>query len=296
MRRITFFSILIFLFAMVTLANAKAAGYSPFILGTSSDQTLENTLKATQKSLAEQGFEVVGQYEPNADTHLLIVTHSQLKKLAGLSKNGGFGAMERIALVNRNGKIEISYTNPTYMWNVYRMEGDITPIQMAMEKALGRTSEFGADEPLSAEELREYHYKMLMPYFDDVDELAEYSDYDQAVAHIEKALAEGKGGAKKVYRIDMPDVKQTVFGVALSRGEGSDENILSQIDGKTPSHAAHLPYEILVNNDEALALNGKFRIAINWPSLSMMGSGSFMSIANAPDEILEALEKVAEKE
>ncbi len=88
----------------------------------------------------------------------------------------------------------------------------------------------------------------------------------------------------------------TVFGVGFSKNRRADKNILTQIDGEGHSHAAHLPYELLVNGNEALALNGKFRIAINWPSLSMMGSGSFMSIANAPDEIKQSLEIVAGNE
>ena len=85
----------------------------------------------------------------------------------------------------------------------------------------------------------------------------------------------------------------TVFGVALNHADGADKSITKQIDNKGHSHSAHFPYEILVSGDEVLALNGKFRIAINWPSLSMMGQGSFMSISGAPDNIKEALEAVA---
>lgn len=59
------------------------------------------------------------------------------------------------------------------------------------------------------------------------------------------------------------------------------------------SHAAHFPYEILVVDGEVMALNGKFRIAVNWPHLAMMGDGRFMSIANVPDHITEALTAVA---
>ncbi|MBD3611503.1 MAG: hypothetical protein HUJ13_03660 [Hydrogenovibrio crunogenus] len=280
---------------MATSASAFAANYMPFVLGSTSSDSVSVVADKTKSALTENGFEVVGTYKPNADTEVIIITNEALKQLAAQSKNGGFGAMERVSIVKRGGQTEVSYTNPVYMWNVYRMEGNIESVQAAMEKALGKQKEFGAESALSAKELREYHYKFMMPYFDDIDELAEYSSYDEAVSTIESGLAAGKGGVTKVYRIDIPGKEMTVFGVTFAKGEGSDKNILTQIDQNGTSHAAHLPYEILVNEDEAIALNGKFRIAINWPSLSMMGSGSFMSIANAPDEIKSALETVAEK-
>lgn len=277
---------------LVTATAATAAGYKPFILGSVSTDSVAAASDKAKSALEANGLEVVGAYQPNADTQILVVTHPELKKLAAQSENGGFGAMERVSIVKRAGGTEVAYTNPTYMWNAYRMKGDINPVQSSMEKALGNQKQFGSEDALSADELREYHYKMLMPYFDDEDELAEFGSYQEAVKAVEAGLSAGKGGAQKVYRIDIPGKEMTVFGVALSKGEGSDKFILEQIDTEGASHAAHLPYELLVVEDEVIALNGKFRIAINWPSLSMMGSGSFMSIANAPDDIKEALEAV----
>lgn len=280
---------------LATSTSALAASYMPMILGSTSTDSISAVADKTKASLTANGFEVVGSYQPNQNTEVLIVTNDALKSIASQSENGGFGAMERVSVAKRGNTTEVSYTNPTYLWNVYRMKGDISPVQAAMEKALGKQQEFGADSALSADDLRDYHYKFLMPYFTDVDELADYDSHAQGVATIEKALASNKAGVSQVYRIDLPSAKMTVFGVSMSKGEGADKNILNQIDKNGHSHAAHLPYEILVVGDEAIALNGKFRIAINWPSLSMMGSGSFMSIANAPDEIKETLEKVAEK-
>lgn len=280
---------------LVSSTAAMAASYMPFILGSTTTDSVAATADKAKSALTSNGFQVVGSYSPATDTQVIIVTNDALKSLAAQSENGGFGAMERVSIVKRGANTEVSYTNPVYMWNVYKMKGDITPVQSAMEKALGKQSEFGAEEALSADDLRDYHYKFMMPYFDDVDELEDYDSHQQAVDTIEKALAAGKAGVTKVYRIDLPNANSTVFGVAISKGEGADKNILTQIDANGHSHAAHLPYEILVVGKKAIALNGKFRIAINWPSLSMMGSGSFMSIANAPDEITDVLDKVAEK-
>lgn len=274
--------------------NAMASSLMPFVLGGPlAESSVKAATEKVQQSLKENGFTVVGSYSPNNRSSVTVVTNPQLKKIAGMSKNGGFGAMERIAVTDKGGKIEVSYTNPSYLWNVYRMKGDIAPVQAAMEKALGKQSEFGAEKGLTTDDLRGYHYKMMMPYFDDEDELAEYGSYKEAVAAVESGLKAKYAGSTKVYRIDIPGKEMTVFGVALSHLDAADKNISTQIDKSNHSHAAHFPYEILVTGNDVVALNGKFRIAINWPSLSMMGSGSFMSIAGAPDHITEALKAVA---
>ena len=72
-----------------------------------------------------------------------------------------------------------------------------------------------------------------------------------------------------------------------------DKFIMSEIDFKPIRSTAHLPYEILVSGDEAEALHARFRIAINFPDLSMMGDNSFMNIMPSPDAIQEALTEVA---
>lgn len=265
----------------------------PFVLGSVSTDSVSETVTATKNALEANGFEVVGSYSPTADNKIIIVTNATLKNIASKSKHGGFGAINRISVVKREGKTEVSYTNPSYLWNVYRMKGDISPVQAAMEKALGKQKEFGADEALNADDLRDYQYKFMMPHFDDEDELARHGSHAEALAAVEKNLAAGVAGSSKVFRVDIPNSEMVVFGVALSKGDGADAVVLSAIDIEGHSHAAHLPYEILVVGNEVIALNGKFRIAINWPSLSMMGSGSFMSIATAPEEITAALEAVA---
>ena len=72
-----------------------------------------------------------------------------------------------------------------------------------------------------------------------------------------------------------------------------DTFIMSEIDFKDVRSTAHLPYDILVTGDTVEALHARFRIAINFPDLSMMGSNSFMNIMPSPDAIKEALTKAA---
>lgn len=282
------------LFSMVLAFSATMAwaeNLKPFVLSTLKPISVEEGVAAAKKALSGAGFVIVGEYGPKADTHIIVVTNDALKKLASMSQNGGFGVAERVAVIKRNGTVEVSYTNPTYWWNAYRMKGDIRPIQAAMEKALGRAEGFGAEPGFTADELRDYHYKFMMPYFTDLDELEEYDSHQQGIDVIEKNLAQRVGGAGKVYRIDIPGTEMVVWGVSFAESAASDKYVLDNIDKDAHSHVAHLPYEILLNGKEAVALNGKFRIALSWPRLSM---GDFMNIMRTPDDIQTVLEDVAD--
>ena len=106
---------------------------------------------------------------------------------------------------------------------------------------------------------------------------------------MEKSLAAGKGGVSKVYRIDVPGKDESVFGVAMTKKCSGDKFVMSNIDFKPVRSTAHLPYEMLVSGKKVYALYARFRIAINFPDLKMMGDNSFFKIMCAPDAIEEAL-------
>ncbi len=165
-----------------------------------------------------------------------------------------------------------------------------------MEGALGAEKDFGSEKNLTADDLRKFHYTVMMEYFDDPSTLAEYDSQAEAVKAVEDSLAAGKGATTKVYRIDIPGKDETVFGVALKGKDADDcsgdEFVMSRIDKSTPRHTAHLPYEIVVSDGTAYALFARFRIAINWPHLPMVASetgATFMNIMCSPGAIEEAL-------
>ncbi len=93
----------------------------------------------------------------------------------------------------------------------------------------------------------------------------------------------------KVYRIDIPGKEEAVFGVAIGRGKGADKYVMDYIDFADLKSTAHLPYEMLVSGNKVYHLYARFRIAISFPDLSMMGSNSFMSIMSAPGAIKDSL-------
>jgi hypothetical protein len=91
---------------------------------------------------------------------------------------------------------------------------------------------------------------------------------------------------------------EVVFGVAMdgSKGGGDQQDdtyLISEIDFKDIRSSAHLPYKMIVPGHRVYALSPRFRIAISFPGLSMMGAHSFMNIMDSPKTIKAALTCVA---
>lgn len=266
------------LLTLLSTGMAYAAdALKPYIMANTSATKADDIKKA----LSDNGFQIAGSYTPYAGATVIVATNDTLKKIAAASKHGGYGAMIRVSITDVGGQAQVSYVNPDYMKNAYRMKGDMSAIDSSLEKALGKNGTFGSAEGIAADDLRDYHYMIAMPYFNDDIELAKFDNYQDAVTKIDANLGTAKG-VKKVYRIDIPGKEESVFGVAISEGDGADKTVMSAIDTGKQRHTAHLPYEILVSGKKAYILHGKFRIAQSFPDLSM---GNFMSISAAPDAI-----------
>lgn len=286
----------LFLLATVS-AQASDAILKPFVLASKGAGTVAEKAEQTKAALTGAGFTVVGNYSPYADAQILIVTSDELKKNAAASEHGGYGAIQRVAVTKAKNEVQVSYTNPVYMANVYRMKGDLSGTAAALGTALGSIEEFGA-KGMTAAQARKYHYMVGMEYFDEPSLLAEYPSYEEAVKAVDAKLASNKNGITKVYRVDIPGKKESVFGAAM-KGSGDakamdDRFIMSEIDFRDIKSTAHLPYEVLVSGNKVYALYARFRIAINFPDLSMMGSNSFMNIMDSPEAIRKALQKTVE--
>ncbi len=280
---------------MASMAVNAAAEMKPFFLASTSAGTVADKIADVKSSLTSNGFEVVGEYSPYPTAHIIIVTNDTLKKAAGTHERAGYVAGQRVAITKVGNEVQVTYTNPVYMAAAYHVTTDLHSVSKALEKALGAIKEYGPEEGLDADDLEGYHYTFGMEYFDEPYELVEYDSYEQAVAAVEKGLAAKTAGVSKVYRIDVPGKKQTLFGVAMKGGESNkymdDAFIMNEIDFKPIRSTAHLPYDILVTGNEIEALHARFRIAVNFPDLSMMGDNSFMNIMPSPDAIEEALAK-----
>lgn len=261
----------------------------PFVLASIGAGEIAATVTDVKAKLATAGFELAGEYSPYDNATILIVTSDALKTAAAKSEFGGYAAGQRVSVTKVGDEVQVAYTNPGYMANAYRMNDSLQATADLLKQALGSTEMYGPAEGLSADAVRKYHYMFGMEYFDEPSVLARYKSYDEAVSMVEKSLEAKKGGVSKVYRIDVPGKDEAVFGVHLTKGCSSDKFVMSNIDFKPIRSTAHLPYEMLVSGKKVYALYARFRIAINFPDLKMMGDNSFFKIMCAPDAIEEML-------
>ena len=151
-------------------------------------------------------------------------------------------------------------------------------------------SSFGSKLRLAISELRKYHYMFGMPYFDDTEEMGEFSNHSKGVSKIRSALNIGVLNVKKVYKISIAGKDITLFGLGLSGASGESRFMLI-IDLGTPKHTAFLPYELLVVNGEVHMLHSRFRIALSFPDLTMT---TFTKIMSTPSDIEDMLDPLVE--
>lgn len=263
--------------------------YKPYCKGDVAAEKVNANLEA-------ENFQIVGEYDKGAK--VIVVTNETLKETAGKSEKGGFGAVMRVAITNG----VVSYTNPPYWANGYRLATNLEDVKAALEKALGKCNEFGSKKGLTADELRDYNYKPGMAKFDDpIDLLGKkesYDSYADGVKIVEAGLKSeirDKGDTEFVYRVDIPGKDETVFGMGIvSDCKGADKNIMEVLNDATgtPEHTAYMPYEILVSGNKAYAFSGRFRIALSFPDLGMW---TFTKIMKAPGCIEDAAEAAAAK-
>jgi len=274
----------------VLAVDADATLIRPYVLASMQPGTMDQSIADTRTALTRHKFSIAGEYSPYKGVHIIAVTSDELKSTAAKSTHGGYGAAIRVSITQDGANTQVAYTNPYYMANVYRMSSDLEGVTAALKSALGRIKDFGSEDGWRPKSLRDYHYMIFMPYFDDHNTLATHSDHKTALAAVEAGLKAGKGGTSKVYRIDIPGKEESVFGVALSEGESGDAHIMKIVDIANPKHTPHLPYELLVSGNTVYALHGKFRIAIDFPDLTM---DTFMKISDSPDAIEKALATAA---
>lgn len=287
------------LLVSLCLAGTAAAesAYQPFVLASINETGLEQQTEDTLSALKKAGFTIAGQYSPIDDTNVIVATSPNLQAVAALTERGGYGAGQRVSVSLRNGKTEVTFVNPLYIQHAYRLEGDLLSVYDQLVKALGHTEEFGAEKKMTAKKLAKYHYMIAMQRFDDPSELGGFESFAAAVAAVEGGLAVEGDPLTLVYRIDIPGKDQAVFGVGMKATNDADKEVyidaahqIAIVDFEGYSKAAYFPYEVLVNGTDVEALHMRFRMAVHFPDLSMMGEHGFTKLIKSPGATEDALE------
>ena len=298
------------LFGLLAMAGGVQAAerYKPYVLawrGEGDAALFKDKVDEVRQNLADAGFEIVTVFNPYAgskvrvdgvdEARIVVFTSPAIRKVATLTQYGAFAVPQRASVTRVGNDIQVAYYNPVYMAHAYRLKSDLSRTAERLAKVLGRIEEYGAKRGLTKRKLRKYHYTFGMEYFDDVYKLARYRNHEEAVKQVAAHLANNDVGVSQVYRIDLPEKKQTLFGVrrntlAVGGDKYADDAwILSNVDFEELKMTPYLPYEVLVDGKEVVALHMRFRMAVSRPSLRMMGKNSFMNLMPSPEAIRKVL-------
>ena len=289
-----FFSILTIVFIHTTTI---AQELSPYIKIGESSKNIQAVSDDIISVLEKNSFSVLGNYAPgnNPKLKVIVFTNNNLKNtVVKVTDRGALAAAFKVGLVEKDGKITISYTNPDYIlraylrdnYNSYKtvFEKFSKDVKTAFTSIGNEFTPFGGT--VDTNDLKKYHYKMMMPYFTDPTELNEYASFEEGLKIIEANLKAKKGQTVEVYKIVYPNKKVAVFGIGLLNKEDGESAFLPVIG---EDHVAAMPYEIILQGKQATMLHGKYRIALHWPELTM---GTFMKIMSTPGDIEDTLEAI----
>lgn len=276
-------------------ASVQAADvYKPFILASRGGGDMTAKVAEVKNALKGAGFDIVGDYEPYENAHVIIFTNDAIKAVAAKSEYGGYAMAQRAAVTKVGNELQVSYVNPIYMAYAYRLKSNLENTADALAKALGNMQEFGSEKGLSERKLGKYHYTFGMEYFTDPYELATYGSYAEALKAVEKNLASNNVGVRQIYRLDVPGKEEAIFGVSMHAGPDGDHYMddkfqMGVVDFGDLKGTPYLPYEVMVTGNRVVAMNMRFRMAVNYPDLKMMGDNSFMKLMPSPEAIRKAL-------
>ncbi len=292
------FSLVVSLLLVFSLSNAQ--NISPYYNGGNIKGSVDEVGVLVTKAMKDKGFEEIGSYHPKASKYLKVIvfTRADLKTVCGNIKDRGMLAAALKVGLKRigDGKTVLTLLNPDYLFYGYLRDAvkknktALTKISKDAKDAIksidNKLVAFGGK--VDIDELKDYHYMAFMPYFSDPVEVGEFDSFEAGYAMIKKNLAANKGGTVKVYEITNKAKKIAVFGVGFHDKNDGEAFFLPIIGEK---NIAAMPYEIILIDNEATILAGKFRFAMFWPELSM---SEFMKIVETPGDVEDFMEGLCE--
>ncbi|WP_038053596.1 hypothetical protein [Thioalkalivibrio sp. ALJ1] len=278
--------------------TVAADNYRPFVLAyTESGTDVSAEAASVRERLEGADFRFLGEYPVSDDRHVVVVTHDDLLSVAGSEERGGYIAPIRVAVTAVDGGLQVSYNNPEYFRHAYRLDSSVDNVTNRLANTLGAERDFGSEEGLSERDLNRYRYTFGMERFDAPYELGSHGSRQAALDELDRNLSSRVAGVSEVYRVDIPGQDVTVIGVAVREEDGAaqdsaDLHQLGIVDVGEFRHTATVPIEILVRGGEIEALHMRFRKAVHFPDLRMLGDHSFMRLRSSPGALEETLREV----
>jgi hypothetical protein len=286
---------------MLFVLSLNAQDELPPYFGVKVSSGMDELKTEIQNLIQENGFQVVGDYQVADNDQLWVVAFSsdELKKLCeDFEDRGALASVLKVGVRMTKEDTEVSLLNPNYMFYAYfgddykmhakELDAISQKAKEMISATYGTMEGFGGG--LSPEDLEDYHYKVMMPYFDDPVELESYNSFKEGLEFIRKKIAASGAALQLVYEVVNESKQTAVFGVGYTDAEKGEPHFLPIIGER---HIAAMPYEIILQYDQVTMLAGKYRFALYWPELTM---GEFMKIMSTPGDMEDAMESVTQKD
>lgn len=252
----TLFAMIIFSSIQLQAKNITAYYEAPY----QKYQTIRHKLK-------KSGFKILTTYSPAGKKYLKVIVCTNKKLIAMASKKRrGFAALQRVLVNSKTHKVRVN--NPTYWLKAFLgkdyVEGSDKPIKYALSRALGRM--VATHNLLPEKKLASYHFMVGMPYYMDMLKF------------------KYKNRSKKSSRLFTLKLNNgsKLIGVKLHK---SIEDFIEQTG---EDNAMIFPYTVLIENNKAYALAGKYYIALSYPSLNL---GTFLKMRSSPQKIKRGIKR-----
>jgi len=98
------------LILLTGFSSASAENLKPFVLASNASGDQAVIAAETKSKLQTGGFEVVGEYSPYKGASVIVVTNDALKANAKATDFGGYGVIQRVAVTEINGQVQVSNT------------------------------------------------------------------------------------------------------------------------------------------------------------------------------------------
>ncbi len=277
--------------AVIGLVSLAANALQPYVGAEKvAGGDLNAAMSAVEKKLAAGGFTVIGKHTPKGvAAGAIVVTDPAL--LDAAKSIGGLGIVAAPLRVGVKADGTVSYINPEYWLRGFARK-DYAKVEAAgkaaadkLQKALGTGQPFGGDLP--TDKLADYRYMFGMERFDSSTEIKTYDSFDLALKAVRDNLAKGVAQTAKVYEIVAADKKLAVIGFAQNNAEKGEGWWVNKIGA---DHIAAMPWEIIIVDGHVHSLQGRFRTALAWPTLTM---GQFMGISMHPEYTRKMAEDIA---
>lgn len=266
-------------------------------LGTQ-EGTMNQVKEKINAALLTEKFKIIGSYNPAKDSNLMVIAFTRIDLIeitTRFDKRGLMASIMRVGLIRDGDQVQISLLNPEYIFYAYlkddakNIEIELNQISLDIKIALDQIStEFKpyVTSSLSERELKEFKFLVRNPGFDDALIVMEFPSFEAGLEVIQKNLQARKAGTYKVYEIIIKDKKIALFGIGLqdpSKGEANFLNLLGV------THLAALPYELILIDNKASILHGKFRFPLYWSDITM---SEYRKIYKTPRDIEETMKSI----